>query len=205
MRPNQSENSLGPRHTFHMCKVSRAWNWPLTWSYTVELHLDLHMCLTCLVAWLSTRSTLNFNSYWFSHCTLNIPHNLKMCTALKWYCPAFGWQLCCQQFTWYLWKKAASSTKTVPTTTYCLMVVLNHFKAQQDVFTKVRLCCSLDEWGNVLWSPLVQDILFFFSPTCPDHLWNNGYKHFSANSYSSWCINLLAMDFFFSNFSTPCI
>ena len=93
MRPNQSANSLGPRHTFHMCKVSRAWNWPLTWSYTVELHLDLHMCLTCLVAWLSTRSTLNFNSYWFSHCTLNIPHNLKMCTALKWYCPAFGWQL----------------------------------------------------------------------------------------------------------------
>jgi chemotaxis protein CheY-P-specific phosphatase CheC len=29
------------------------------------------------------------------------------------------------------------STKTLPTPTYCLMVTINRFKAQQDVFTKV--------------------------------------------------------------------
>jgi hypothetical protein len=43
-------NSLGTRHTFHRCKVSMAWHWTLTYSYTVMLHLTLLVHLTCLAA-----------------------------------------------------------------------------------------------------------------------------------------------------------
>ena len=145
---------------------------------------------TCLVAWLSTRSTLHFSSYWFNHCTLNMLHNLKeMCTAFKQQWPCFWvFTLCCQHFT-DAWRKGTRFLHNIGNNAHNMFDgVLELFRSTAGCLYQsmtmlqpgqVRNCSSIPTWGKIFFlvSKLSTPPL---QPTQP--LLFNGYQCFSPHA-----------------------